>query len=99
MDFTHTTQKNEIRIFLLSIILIIYFGFLFLNVYVLKLEYTLIGVFQEILTIPLMLLSPVLLVFSIRNFIAKRYAIVSYAFLTIILLISLIIVTWGSFFV
>ena len=99
MSTTQAVDKNERIIIIASLFLILYFGFLFLNTYVLKLEYTMISVLQEILTIPMMLLSLILLFFSIRNFVVKHFTIVSYAFLTILLLVSLIVVTWGSFFV
>ncbi|HEU5292140.1 MAG TPA: hypothetical protein VFU05_15925 [Cyclobacteriaceae bacterium] len=99
MSVAQTTNKNEVRIFILSLALITYFGFLFLNAYVLKLEYTAIRVFQEILTIPMIISAPVLLVFAIRMFLTNGKRPASYAFFTMLLLVSLIAITWGSFFV
>jgi hypothetical protein len=98
METKQAVDKNELLIFRASLLLIAYFGFLFLNTYVLKFDYTLIGVFQEILTIPLMLFTLLLLFFSVRNFVSNRYVLKSYAFLSTILLMSVVAITFGSFF-
>ena len=91
--------KNSKLIFLLSLVVSIYFLFLYLNAYILRWDFVLIGVFQELLTIPVMLGELILLFFSIRGFILSKYLFKSYSFgATIILLIN-ILYTWGSFFI
>src|SRR5688572_12707613 len=99
METAQKANKNGRNIFLISLLLLSYFSFLFLNTYVLELNFTAISVIQEILTIPAMVLTIVMLVFAIRIFINSRYAMKSYAFLSTVLLTAVMIVTWGSFFV
>ena len=93
------TSRSEQNIFFASIFLLVYFGFLLANAYLLKLEYTIISILQEIFTIPFMLLSLVLLFLSVRIFVLKNYKLLSYAFFSAVLLTLLVITTLGSFFI
>ena len=99
MNRWQTASRYELKIFGASLFLIIYFGLLFLNGYLIKLDYTIINVLQEILTIPFMALSLVLLYFSGGIFITRHYPVKSYAFYSTVFLTVLIIITWVSFFI
>ena len=67
-----------------------YFCLLFLNAYVVKSDFVLIGIFQEMWTLPLMfLIQPGLLVFSIIHCIKEKFRISLWSFFAfLILLIS-----------
>jgi len=74
--------------FFISLGVVTYFCFLLLNSYVLHLKFTAIGVFQELLTLPLLLFQLVLLVFSVINCINEKFRIKSYHFWSFLILIS-----------
>ncbi|RYF77893.1 MAG: hypothetical protein EOO39_02835 [Cytophagaceae bacterium] len=57
-------MKNR-TLFFVSVAIAVYLLSLYLNGYVLKLDYVLIGVLQELLTIPVLVLLVVLFIFTI----------------------------------
>jgi len=81
-------------VFLLSILISFFFFFLFLNSYLFNLDFIIIGVFQELLTIPFMIGELLLLICSIIGFAYDKFLLKSYAFSSIILLIVNIILEW-----
>ena len=77
------------KLFFVSLAVVGYFCLLCLNAYVIKSSFVLIGVFQELLTLPLLLFQLVLLVLSIMHCINDKFRIKTYSLWTfLILLIS-----------
>ena len=77
------------RLFFVSLVVVGYFCLLCLNAYFFKSNFVLIGVFQELLTLPLLLFQLALLFFSIMHCIKDKFRIITYSFWTfLILLIS-----------
>ena len=80
-------MKNK-TIFFVSVAIVLYLLFLYLNAHVLKLNYVLIGVLQELLTIPVVFLQAALLILTIikitRNGLLKEpYLYGSFSLLSI----------------
>ena len=99
-DLVEFSRKQLISgkeiIFHISIVASLFLLFIYLNSTILKLNYILIGVFQELLTIPCILIQPVLLFLSLRRFIKIKFKVKSYTFYTLILSLMTMILTWGS---
>lgn len=75
--------------FFVSLGVVVYFCMLCLNAYVIKSDFIYIGIFQELLTLPLILFQLVLLVLSILHCIKDKFRIKTYSFWSFfILLIS-----------
>jgi hypothetical protein len=64
---------------------------------VLKLDYFIIGFFQELVTIPIMIGALALFVLAIISVYLEGFSIKSYAFWSMIILLIMIIVIFGSF--
>jgi hypothetical protein len=94
-----TNNKREIIIFSLCIISLIYFTLLFSNTYFFNFQHLLIGVFQEILTIPFLIGLLVLLIFSIKDGLSNKFSFKHYSIWSLLILIIIIIITWGSFII
>ena len=94
--FNKKTNK-ELYVFWGSLMCLIYFSFLFINTYMIKSENVIIGVFQELLTIPFMLGSLVLLVFAIKFCISSKFSPKNYSLYSLFMLIVVIVIAWGSF--
>jgi hypothetical protein len=90
-------KNKDFYIFIGSLICLIYFSFLFINTYILKSENVIIGFIQELFTLPLLLGTIVLLIFSIKFSISRKFSLKSYAVWSFIILVLLITVTFGSF--
>ncbi len=80
-------QANAKTFFYLSCILILYFGFLFLNTYVTHFTFVLIGVFQELLTFPLLLLQVFLVCITFTNWRKEQFKFKGYSFWSFLMLI------------
>ena len=81
-------QFSGKRLFFVSLSVVGYFCLLFLNAYVVKSDFVLIGVFQEILTLPLLfLLQPALLVLSFMYCINDKFRIKTYSFWSFFILL------------
>ena len=91
------THKEEKIIFLLTILSLLYFSFLLLNVSYFRFDHVLLGVFQELFTIPVIIGQFVLLYFAWKNFKLKGYSVRTYAFVSVIILIGLIAFVFISF--
>ena len=76
------------KLFFVSLGVIGYFCLLFLNAYVVKSDLILIGVFQELLTLPLMMFQLTLLVFSVLHWIKDRFRIKTYSFVSLLILLA-----------
>ena len=77
------------RLLFVSLAVVGYFCLLSLNAYIIKSDFVLIGVFQELLTLPLLLLQLVLLVLSVMHCIKDKFRIKTYSLWTfLVLLIS-----------
>jgi hypothetical protein len=78
-------RKNKI-IFYLSILILLYFlAVLLINEF--KYDAVLIGVFRELLTLPLLALLIVLLVLSIVSLFKEKFIINSYPFFSLVILL------------
>lgn len=88
-----TTDKY---IFLASIITVVFLLLVYLNYAIFKLDFVLIGVLRELLTIPCILAQPILLFLSLRKFIEIKFKVKSYAFCTSIITLIATILTLGS---
>lgn len=88
-------MRNK-TLFILSLSIFVYFTFLFLNSYVLKWENTIFGVFQELLTIPMLIFQVVLLVIAFKRSVKDKFAIKSLAFWSFCLMVVSSSVTLGT---
>lgn len=84
------THKDEKIIFLLSIISLLYFGFLLLNAKYFRFQAIALGVLQELFTIPVIVGQIVLLYFAWRKFKLSGYSLSAYAFASMIIVTGLI---------
>lgn len=73
--------------FFVSLCVVGYFCLLCLNIYIVKSDFILIGIFQELLTLPLILFQLVLLVLSILNCIKDKFRIKAYSFWSFLVLL------------
>ncbi len=89
---------NDKILFLASLVIVSFFGFIYLDTYYFKIDFVLIGVFREMLTFPLMLLQVVILVLAFKNLISTKYSFKNYSIWTVGLLLSSLVLTWGSVF-
>ena len=89
---------NNNQLFITSLIISGYFAFLFLNAYVIKLENVIIGVIQELVTIPALLILLFLFFFSIKRSIRDKFSIKEYSFWAFVVLFVTVIVTFGRFY-
>jgi len=94
----NSKYNNEVLVFSLSLLCLIYFALLFLNSYVLNYNSTLIGVFQELLTIPFLLGTLGLWVISGRSVYLEKFAIKNISCWSFIILTILSTLVFGSFF-
>ena len=84
------------RLILINFFIVTYFISLYLlNLY--KIDFVLVGVFREILTIPFLIAQIVFLVLGVK-FLVKRKSKNYLAFISVIVLATCTIITVGSFF-
>jgi hypothetical protein len=89
---------NDKYLFLASLMIALFFTFLYLNNYYFKLDFVLIGVFQELLTFPTMFFQVILLVIACMNFISNKYSLKSYSIWSVGILLTSSVLTWGALF-
>jgi len=94
-----TTHKDEKIIFLLSIISLLYFGFLLLNAKYFRIQAIALSVIQELFTIPVIVGQFVLLYFAWRKFKLSGYSLSTYAFASMIIVAGLICFVLVTFLV
>ncbi|WOD44103.1 hypothetical protein [Hwangdonia lutea] len=82
--------------FYTSIITSLFLLFIYLNATVFKMTFVLIGVFQELLTIPSIVAQPILLFLSLKQFIRIKFKVRSYAFYTLTVSLITTILAFGS---
>ncbi len=87
------------RLFWISLVIVSHLAFTFLNYRYFKLDFVLIGVFRELLTIPLFILQFVVLFFALKNFFSAKTSLKTYSLFTAIILGTSSVLTFGSFFV
>lgn len=85
-------------IFLFSILTTLFFTFLFLNDCCIKSDFVLIGVVQELFTIPCLLLQPTLLFIVLLKIFKGNHQGKTYLLFSGFILLTTIIATWMSFF-
>ena len=90
--------KNEKYMFLWSVISLVYFTLLFLNSYIIKSDFVLIWVFQELLTLPFLGLVIFLYVISIKSNLKYKFSPKTYAFWSMIILNIILISMILSFY-
>jgi len=90
------TDKNLLQGTLISSV---YFTFIYLNSTIFKFDFVLIGVFQELLTIPFLLLEFLLLFVAIKFSIRDGFSLKKRSlYLLLVLLLSNGLI-WSSFFI
>ncbi|SKB71095.1 hypothetical protein SAMN05660776_2632 [Salegentibacter holothuriorum] len=75
------------RLFYISLFIVGYFGFLYLNYHLFKLNYILLGVVMEMITIPLALAQFILLIISFRYWRKEHFRIKNYSFWAFLILL------------
>ncbi len=78
---------SDKNVFYISLVVVIYFIFLYVNSYIVKAEYVLIGVLQESLTIPMLIIQFILLIIVINRCISNKFDVKTYTFFAFIMLI------------
>lgn len=84
------------KLFYISSCIAGYFLLLCINAYILKSDFILIGYFQELLTIPMLLIQLFLFIFSIKYCIKDKFRVNKYPFWTFFVLLVSILFTFGS---
>lgn len=90
------TLLNEKRLIIINLVIVSYFVALYL-VNLFKIDFVLVGVFRELLTIPFLIGQIVFLIFDI-NFLVKQKRVRIFTLFSIVLLIISTFITIGSFF-
>jgi hypothetical protein len=75
-------------IFFVALFTVIYIGLIFLNGTFIKIENVVLGVIQQLTTLPTILLQFALLLFATFRFVKGGFKILSYSFFTSFLLIT-----------
>ncbi len=87
------------KVLIAAIIITIYFTFLFLNTYIFKSKVVLIGVFQELLTLPMLFLQFVVLFLAIKKLVKNKALLNPQLLCASLLMSASILVTLGSFLI
>ena len=80
----------------MSIIVVGYFIFLYLNVHILHIDNFLVSIISEIMIMPMLVSELILFLLSMTQSIIDKFKINNYSFWTSIILLISIIFTWGS---
>ena len=80
-----------------SLLATAYFAFLALDFYIFKLDWILLGVVRELLTIPLFLAVAVVLLFAVVRLLTNRNTINTCSVGSVLLLFALNCLIWGTF--
>ncbi len=89
---------NEKKLFYLSFCIAGYFLLLCLNTYIIKSNFILIGVFQELLTIPMLIVLLLVFILSVKYSVDDKFRMNKYSFWTFLTSIVTILLTFGSLF-
>ena len=89
------TRDSGVLVF--SLVAVAYFAFLALNFYVFRLEWILLGVVGELLTIPLIVAVAAAFVFSVVSLLGNRKSVNACNVSSTLILFSLNCFIWGSF--
>lgn len=95
--FSMKSFKSEIGILLLSLISSLFFAFLFLDFYYFKIDFVLVGVFRELLTIPFLILQPILAIASILKILKKEQKTSTLSYVSLAILVISIFTTYYNF--
>lgn len=76
------------KFFFVSLVVVGYFCVLCLNAYIIKSDFIFIGIFQEALTLPLMLFQLILLILSILHCIKDKFRVKTYSFWSFFILLT-----------
>lgn len=88
--------KTDKSIFYISVITSSFLMMIYINHIYIKLSFVLIGVFQEMLTIPCLLSQPVILYVALKRLFRVKFKINVYTFFAITISLITMILTWGS---
>ena len=88
--------KTDKTIFYISVITALFLMMIYINNTYTKLSFVLLGVFQEMFTIPCLLIQPVLLYLSMKRFFRVKFKIKKHTFFAIAISLITMILTWGS---
>ena len=92
----HVTRTDRV-VLVFSLWAAAYFAFLALNFYVFRLDWILLGVVQELLTIPLIVAVAAAFVFSVVSLLRNRTSLNACNVSSALILFSLNGCIWGSF--
>jgi hypothetical protein len=98
---TKAMQKliNSKNLFYFSFAIAGYFLLLYINGYIIKSEHILIGFFQNLLTIPMLIIQLLALFVSIKFCIKEKFQIKKYSFWAFFILLISSLFTLGSIFI
>ena len=88
--------KADRNIFYISVVTSSFLMMIYINAVYVKWPFVLLGVFQEMFTIPCMLTQPVLLFLALKKLFKVTFKMKSYIFFTMVISLTTIILTWGS---
>lgn len=86
------------QLFALSVIIGLYFSLLCVNTYVFQFDFFALGILQETLTLPFLLLQLILLVVSFLRIYRHRFSSFGYGIWSFLILLACSLFTIGSFF-
>ncbi len=89
--------KSDIVIFILSMLCMLFFSFSYLNYSALHYDNIIFGVLTELLTIPLCLIIPILLIFSGISAYYNKFAFKNLSSWSFLITLILLIVVCGGF--
>ena len=98
MENSKTTQGAQLEkaVFLVSLATSLFLLAIYLNYSVFQSDFVLIGVFQELLTIPCFLAQPVLLILAGRTFIKSKFKFQTFSFVSLLIVVPTLLLAWGS---
>ena len=80
-----TSSAFDKIVFVASITTALFLLFIYLNHEIFRLNFVLIGVVQQMFTIPSFLSQPILLIIAIRGFYISKFDLKTYSFLSLII--------------
>ncbi|MDO5979746.1 hypothetical protein [Flavivirga spongiicola] len=88
--------KADRNIFYISVITSSFLMMIYINHTYTKLSFVLLGVIQEMFTIPCVLIQPVLLYLALRNFFKVKFKLKPYISFTVVISLTTMVFTWGD---
>jgi len=89
---------NIKKLFYLSFCIAGYFLLLGINAFIVKSNFILIGFFQELLTIPMLIVLLIVFILSVKYSVDDKFRIKKYSFWTFLISSVTLLLTFGSLF-